>query len=93
MDRRQFIKTSLLAGAALAFGGGLFAATTEGPAPKIKLGIDVLEAEKFKRLRGKRVGLVTNQAGVNSRGESTIQVLHTRGRKAGVKLVKLFGKL
>lgn len=59
--------------------------------PKIQLGIDVLEAEKFKRLRGKRVGLVTNQAGVNSRGESTIQVLHTRGRKAGVKLVKLFG--
>lgn len=92
MDRRQFIKTSLLAGAALAFGGSLFAtAATEGPAPKIKLGIDVLEAEKFKRLRGKRVGLVTNQAGVNSRGESTIQVLHTRGRKAGVKLVKLFG--
>lgn len=91
MDRRDFIKTSLLAGAALAFGGIFMRAATSVSAPKVKLGIDVLEAENFKRLRGKRVGLVTNQAGVNSRGESTIQVLHTRGRKAGVKLVKLFG--
>ena len=91
MDRRNFIKISLLAGAGLALGGIFMNAAGTASSPKIKLGIDVLEAERFKRLRGKRVGLVTNQAGVNSRGESTIQILHTRGRKAGVKLVKLFG--
>lgn len=91
MNRRDFIKTSLLAGVALSFGGGFLHAATSGGNAKIRLGIDVLEAENFRRLRGKRIGLVTNQAGVNSRGESTIRVLHTRGRRAGVKLVKLFG--
>ena len=48
------------------------------------------EAENA-RLRGEKVGLVTNQAGVNRYGESTIRVLHTRGRRAGVNLVALFG--
>lgn len=77
----------------MAFGGTLLEAASAalGGKAKIRLGIDNLEAENFKRLRGKRVGLVTNQAGVNSRGESTIQILHTRGRRAGVKLTKLFG--
>ncbi len=94
MLRREFLKTSLFAGLALALGGNALEAAAEtagGNAPKVRLGIDVLEAEGFRRLRGKRVGLLTNQAGVNSRGESTIRVLHTRGRRAGVKLAKLFG--
>ena len=35
---------------------------------KISLGIDVLESDGFTALKGKRVGLITNQTGVNSNG-------------------------
>jgi uncharacterized protein YbbC (DUF1343 family) len=52
------------------------------------LGIDVLEAEGFAAVKGKRIGLLTHQAGVNRRGESTIDVLR---RAPGVKLVALYG--
>jgi uncharacterized protein YbbC (DUF1343 family) len=51
------------------------------------LGIDVLQSEGFAAVRGRRVGLLTHPAGVNRRGESTIDVLR---RAPGVKLVALF---
>lgn len=54
----------------------------------VMLGIDVLEAEGFAPLKGKRVALLSHPAGVNRRGESTIDVLR---RAPGVKLVALFG--
>jgi uncharacterized protein YbbC (DUF1343 family)/CubicO group peptidase (beta-lactamase class C family) len=50
-------------------------------------GIDVLQAENFKLLQGRRVGLVTNQTGVALTGESTIDLL---AHAPGVKLVALF---
>jgi uncharacterized protein YbbC (DUF1343 family) len=50
-------------------------------------GIDVLEAQNFAPLRGKRVGLITNQTGVDSQGRRTIDVL---AHADGVKLVALF---
>lgn len=53
----------------------------------VRLGIDVLERSGFAAIRGKRIGLLTNAAGVNCRGESTIDVLR---RAPGVKLVALF---
>jgi uncharacterized protein YbbC (DUF1343 family) len=55
---------------------------------KVMLGIDVLEADGFAQLKGKKVGLLTHPAGVNRRGESTVDVLR---RAAGVQLVALFG--
>ena len=61
------------------------------PAPSaihpVMLGIDVLEADGFAAVRGKRIGLLTHPAGVNRRGVSTIEVLR---RAPGVKLVALF---
>jgi uncharacterized protein YbbC (DUF1343 family) len=51
------------------------------------LGIDVLVADGFKLLEGKRVGLVTNQTGVDSDGVTTIDRLH---KAKNVKLVSLF---
>ncbi len=51
-------------------------------------GNEALAASGFKVLQGKRVGLLTNPSGVNSRLESTIEVLR---RASGVKLVALFG--
>ncbi|HKB12424.1 MAG TPA: serine hydrolase [Vicinamibacterales bacterium] len=50
-------------------------------------GIDVLAAENFARLRGRRVGLVTNQTGVSAKGESTIDLL---AHAPGATLVALF---
>ncbi len=57
-------------------------------APKVMLGIDVLESMKFSLLKHKRVGLLTHPAGVNRYGRSTIDVLH---KAKNVKLVALFG--
>ena len=54
----------------------------------IMLGIDVLEADGFRQLQGKRVGLLTHPAGVNRRGVSTVDVLR---RAPQVNLVALFG--
>jgi len=50
-------------------------------------GIDVLEQQNFAPLRGKRVGLITNQTGIDSQGRRTIDVL---ARAPGVKLAQLF---
>ena len=50
-------------------------------------GIDVLAAEQFARLRGKRVALLTNQTGRSATGESTIDLL---ANASGVTLVALF---
>ena len=50
-------------------------------------GIDVLEVEKFAPLAGKRVGLITNQTGIDRQRRSTIDLL---AHAPGVKLVALF---
>jgi uncharacterized protein YbbC (DUF1343 family) len=55
--------------------------------PPVMLGIDVLEADGFKAVAGKKIGLLTHRAGVNRRGESTINVLL---RAPATKLVALF---
>ncbi|HWA86083.1 MAG TPA: exo-beta-N-acetylmuramidase NamZ domain-containing protein [Opitutus sp.] len=54
----------------------------------VMLGIDVLESQGFAALKGKRIGLLTHPAGVNRRGESTIDVLR---HAPGVNLVALYG--
>lgn len=56
--------------------------------PRVKLGNEVLVETNFKALAGKRVGLITNPSGINSRLESTIDVLRNA---PGVQLVALFG--
>ena len=66
---------------------GLWFATATGVA-QVQLGSEVLTANGFKELQGKRVGLITNPSGVSRNGESTIDLLR---RAPGVKLVALFG--
>jgi uncharacterized protein YbbC (DUF1343 family) len=56
-------------------------------APQTLTGIDVLEVQDFAPLKGKRVGLITNQTGVDRMGRSTIDLL---AHAPGVKLVALF---
>lgn len=88
MDRRDFLKTFAVGAAFAAFTPGAFAqALASG---RVSPGIDVLEERGFSDIRGKRVGLVTHPAGVNRRGERTMDVL-IRAKSQGVRLVKLFG--
>jgi len=42
---------------------------------RVKVGSEVLMEKYHHLIAGKKVGLVTNQSGVNSRGESTIDIL------------------
>jgi uncharacterized protein YbbC (DUF1343 family) len=57
----------------------------------VRPGITVLLDDSLALLRGKRVGLLTNQTGVDATGASDIELLRTpRARAAGVNLVKLF---
>jgi len=64
------------------------AAVPAAEASRILLGIDTLEQSGFSAIAGKRVGLLTNPAGVNRNGVSTIDVLR---RAPNVNLVALFG--
>src|SRR3989337_3226347 len=51
-------------------------------------GIEVLKESNFKILEGKRVGLITNPTGVDSKLKSTIDILY---ESENVHLVALFG--
>jgi uncharacterized protein YbbC (DUF1343 family)/CubicO group peptidase (beta-lactamase class C family) len=51
-----------------------------------RTGLDVLEQSDFKVLQGKRVGLITNQTGVDRLGRRNVDVM----RAAGVNVAALF---
>jgi uncharacterized protein YbbC (DUF1343 family)/CubicO group peptidase (beta-lactamase class C family) len=57
------------------------------PTAPTAAGVDVLEAESFARLRGKRVALLTNQTGRSRGGASTIDLI---ANARDVSLVALF---
>ncbi len=54
----------------------------------VKLGIEVLQERNFDILRGKRVGLICNATSVDSKLNSTIDILH---QAPEVNLVALYG--
>ena len=56
--------------------------------PVVKPGIEVLRENGFEQLKGKRVGLVTNPSGVDSKLRSTIDILFNAPE---VNLVALYG--
>lgn len=61
------------------------------PGPVVRLGIDVLLEEELGRLKGKRVGLVTNQAAVDAHLQATADRLASALPRLGAgKLVALF---
>ncbi len=56
----------------------------------VRPGITVLLEDSLSLIRGKRVALITNQTGIDARGESDIDLLRgDRPRGAGVRLIKL----
>lgn len=55
---------------------------------QVKTGLEVLMADNFKQLEGKRIGLVTNPTGVDRNLVSAIDILHNA---KNVDLVALYG--
>jgi len=53
----------------------------------VQTGLDVLEAEKFAPLRGKRIGLITNHTGLDAQGRSNVDLL---AHASGLQLEGLF---
>jgi len=65
--------------------------TTELAEAKVRPGITVLVNDSIYLIRGKRIGLLTNQTGVNEKGTSDIDVLRAKkARESKVNLVQLF---
>jgi len=65
----------------------LFLSVQAAPA-EVRLGSEVLFSRYHRLIAGKKVGLVTNQSGVNRKGESTIDLL---AKDKQVDLVALYG--
>jgi uncharacterized protein YbbC (DUF1343 family)/CubicO group peptidase (beta-lactamase class C family) len=68
-------------------------APTPAPAPRMNTlsGIDVLEAEKFDRLKGRKIGLITNPSGLDRQRRATADVLFEQSKAGTFNLVALFG--
>jgi len=59
---------------------------TVSPNDDTKTGLDVLAADKFLVLAGKRIGLITNHTGLTRDGHRNVDLM----RDAGIKIVALF---
>ncbi|HMJ19215.1 MAG TPA: DUF1343 domain-containing protein [Gemmatimonadaceae bacterium] len=65
--------------------------TSELAEAKVRPGISVLMRDSIHLIRGKRIGLLTNQTGIDEKGASDIDRLRDgKARAEGVKLVQLF---
>ena len=59
------------------------------PAMKsVEFGLDVLQKDQFALLKNKKVGVITNQTGLDSRGQHIADILHSAPE---VEVVALFG--
>lgn len=75
---------------ALATAAVLLLAACAGAPPRparVMSGLDVLEAQGFAPLKGKRVGVITNRTGVDARGRSIVDLL---AAAPGVNLVAVY---
>lgn len=90
-SRHGFSRAASLALLCAALPAALFGAPRLNSAStargRVMTGIDVLEEQEFAPLRGKRVGLITNQTGVDGQGRRSIDVL---AHAPGLELVALF---
>jgi uncharacterized protein YbbC (DUF1343 family) len=56
--------------------------------PVVLTGLDVVVAGEFKEFRGKRVGIITNQTGIDRHGRHIVDLFH---QAESVELAALFG--
>jgi len=57
------------------------------PKPVVQTGLEVLQSDGFAKLKGKKIGLVTNHTGRDTKGRSLVDLLY---RASGVQLKSLF---
>ena len=80
-----------IAGSTLTVGCASAGASRAQATPVVRPGISVLLTDSLHLIRGRTIGLLTNQTGVDEHGESDIELLRSdRVRAAGVRLVTLF---
>lgn len=66
-------------------------ASTPAPGPKVKVGVDVVMGQDYAdKLKGKRIGLITNHTAVNSKFMSTADIFKKHAAAKGYKLIALF---
>lgn len=65
------------------FGGGPYLSRR----PVVRTGLDVLTGQRYRLLKGRRVGLICNHSAVNSRGEPIVSLFR---QQRGFHLVSLF---
>jgi uncharacterized protein YbbC (DUF1343 family) len=78
---------SLLIGLATLLAGCHTMHTKKSP-PPVKLGVEVLFKKRLELIRGRRVGLITNPTGIDSRLDSTAEIFRAC---PDTKLVALYG--
>jgi uncharacterized protein YbbC (DUF1343 family) len=84
------VGVTVAVGAIIACLGGASGSPVRVADLRVLPGITVLVKDSLALLTGKRVGLVTNQTGVNEKGESDIDLLYAALPSRGAKLVALF---
>jgi len=84
---RVWLQRPVLAGFCFVLSASAQDPSRKHAAERTETGIDVLAAQKFAPLRGRRVGVITNETGVDAHGRRTIDVL---AHADGVKLVAIF---
>jgi uncharacterized protein YbbC (DUF1343 family) len=85
MNARKFL---LCLFAALLAGCQTMPTKNSSARPPVKLGVEVLFAKHLDLIRGKRVGLITNPTGLDSKLDSIIELFRAH---PDVKLVALYG--
>jgi uncharacterized protein YbbC (DUF1343 family) len=88
---RQWLHLTMVVGTISAASCVRHAATSPLAHNVVRPGITVLVEDSIGMLRGKRVGLITNQTGVDGAGVSDIEALRdARARAANITLARLF---
>jgi uncharacterized protein YbbC (DUF1343 family)/CubicO group peptidase (beta-lactamase class C family) len=75
-------KVATIVAASVSYEDGI---TYNAPQPT-RTGLDVLEQDNFRTLQGKRIGLITNQTGIDREGRRNVDVM----KAAGVNVVSMF---
>ena len=92
VDRRTFLAAASAAGAAALSPASRLGATTLAAGAtgrrRVMLGDDVFVRESWQQLRGRTIGIVTNQSGVLSTGEPFVDAVHRNGK---IAVKALFG--
>jgi uncharacterized protein YbbC (DUF1343 family) len=86
-----FVVSAVICGALVSasnpYGAQKRSGKTAARTGRVQTGLDVLAAQKFAPLRGKRIGIITNHTGLDAQGKSTIDLLT---HAPSVKVVALF---